>query len=189
MRPQLQALLDNLRDSPAIVLGRHLDILPGTSWPPRSSVTSPRCPRRQRNFLWMIFLEAEFQGRFVDWEPAARTDVGFVRAATPYEPRLANLIGELSLWDTEFRTWWAERHVNYAASASRTYTHPLTGPYAPDWQALRPPNDSQLLIVWTAPPHSHSLDILHKLNPDLAPQPVPSAGPGPVRKASASPPS
>ena len=119
----------------------------------------------------MIFLEAEFQGRFVDWEPAARTDVGFVRAATPYEPRLANLIGELSLWDTEFRTWWAERHVNYATSASRTYTHPLTGPYALDWQALRPPDDSQLLIVWTAPPHSHSLDILHKLNPDLAPRP------------------
>lgn len=29
--------------------------------------------------------------------------------------------------------------------------------------------------------------ILHKLNPDVAPRPVPSASPGPVRKAPASP--
>ncbi|MGH7128363.1 MAG: hypothetical protein ACREIV_07325 [Planctomycetaceae bacterium] len=41
--------------------------------------------------------------------------VGFVRAAAGVAtgPRLTQLIGELSLSDPDFRTWWADRHVQY----------------------------------------------------------------------------
>jgi hypothetical protein len=99
----------------------------------------------------MLFLDADFRGRLVDWEPVARATVGFVRAAAgaPSEPRLANLIGELSLADADFRTWWAERHPSYAAFGTRTYTHPLAGPYLLDWQVLRLPDDDQIAIDGT----------------------------------------
>lgn len=42
-----------------------------------------------------------------DWEPLARFCVDYVRADTGAapEPRLAQLIGELSLSDADFRTW------------------------------------------------------------------------------------
>ena len=115
--------------------------------------------RQDRNFLRMLFLDADVRSRFVDWEPVARAAVAFVRAAAPSEPRLVHLIGELSLSDTEFRTWWAERHVSYATFGTRTYTHPLTGPYSLDWQVLRLPEDDQLLMVMTVPP-----EVLHRLS-------------------------
>ena len=112
----------------------------------------------------MLFLDPDVRGRHVDWEPVARAAVGFVRAAAgpAYEPRLANLIGELSLSDPDFRTWWAEHHVSYASFGARTYTHPLTGPYTLEWQVLRLPEDDQILTVMTAP-DTGSLDMLHRL--------------------------
>jgi hypothetical protein len=76
--------------------------------------------------------------------------------------RLAHLIGELSLSDPDFRTWWAERHVTYATSGTRTYTHPLTGPYTLDRQLLLFPEDNHILMAMTAPDPG-SLEALHRL--------------------------
>jgi hypothetical protein len=54
------------------------------------------------------------------------------------------------LADPDFRTWWAERHVNYTTFGARTYTHPLTGPYTLERQLLLLPEDNHLLMVLTA---------------------------------------
>jgi transcriptional regulator with XRE-family HTH domain len=163
VRPQTRRLLENLRDSPALVLGRYLDVL---AWNHLAAVVIKdfdTVPRPERNMLRMLFLDPDVRGRHVDWEPVARGAVGFVRAAgPPYEPRLAHLIGELSLSDSDFRTWWAERHVNYASLGIRTYTHPLTGPYTLDWQVLRLPDEDQTLTVMTAR-GPESLEALHRL--------------------------
>jgi transcriptional regulator with XRE-family HTH domain len=165
VRPQTHQLLENLHDSPAVVLSRYLDILAWNQLAAAVFKDFATVRRDERNFLRMLFLDADFRGRFVDWEPVARAAVGFVRAAAgaPSDPRLANLIGELSLSDADFRTWWAERHPSYAAFGTRTYTHPLAGPYLLDWQVLRLPDDDQLLLVMTAPPDTGSLEVLHRL--------------------------
>ena len=163
VRRQTRQLLENLRDTPALVLGRYLDVL---AWNHLATVVIKdfaTIPRQERNLLRMLFLDPDVRGRFVDWEPVARASVGFLRAAAPSEPRLVSLIGELSLSDTEFRTWWAERHVSYAGFGTRTFTHPLTGSYTLDWEALRLPEDDQLLLVMTAPPDTGSLEALHRL--------------------------
>lgn len=83
-------------------------------------------------------------------------------AGAASEPRLARLIGELSLSDPDFRTWWAERHVNYPTYGTRTLTHPLTGPYTVDWQVLRLPEDDQLLTIMTAS-NPESLEAVRRL--------------------------
>lgn len=169
VRPQTRRLLENLRDSPALVLGRYLDVL---AWNHLAAVVIKdfdTVPRQERNMLRMLFLDPDVRARHVDWEPVARGAVGFVRAAgPPYEPRLAHLIGELSLSDADFRTWWAERHVNYASLGTRTYIHPLTGPYTLDWQVLRLPDDDQTLTVMTASDDA-SVEALHRLGPAEAP--------------------
>ena len=163
VRPQTHQLLENLRDTAALVLGRYLDVLAWNQLAKAVFKDFAAIRRRDRNFLRMLFLDPDVRSRFVDWEPVARATVGFLRAAAPSEPRLVQLIGELSLSDTEFRTWWAERHVSYTAFATRTFTHPLTGPYTLDWQILRLPEDDQLLMVLTAPPDTRSLEALHRL--------------------------
>ncbi|GCB51956.1 hypothetical protein SNL152K_9312 [Streptomyces sp. NL15-2K] len=35
-------------------------------------------------------------------------------AADPEDPGLARLVGELTIQDADFRTWWAEHRVNSA---------------------------------------------------------------------------
>lgn len=162
VRPQTRQLLENLRDTPALVFGRYLDVLAWNHLATAVFKDFATIPRQERNFLRMLFLDADVRSRFVDWATVARAAVAFFRAAAPSEPRLAHLIGELSLADPDFRTWWAERHVNYTTFGTRTYTHPLTGPYTLDRQLLLLPEDNHLLMVLTAP-DPESLEALHQL--------------------------
>ena len=162
LRPQTHRLIDNLRDTPALVLGRYLDVLAWNRLATAVFKDFGTVARQERNFLRMLFLDEDVRGRFVEWEPVARSAVAFLRAATPLEARLAHLIGELSLADPDFRTWWAERHVNYTTFGARTYTHPLTGHYTLDRQLLLFPEDKHLLMVLTAA-DPDSLEALRRL--------------------------
>jgi transcriptional regulator with XRE-family HTH domain len=164
VRQPTRQLLENLRDTPAVVLGRHLDVLAWNDLATLVFKDFATVRRQERNFLRMLFLDPDVRVRYADWEPLARICVGFVRADTgaTSEPRLAQLIGELSLSDADFRTWWAERHASYAVSGTKTLTHPLTGPYTLDWQVLRLPEDDQILMVMTAP-DATSLEALHRI--------------------------
>jgi hypothetical protein len=123
-------------------------------------------PQRERNFLRMLFLDPSVRGRYMDWASIARICVGYVRAAADGEgeARLAELIGELSLRDPDFRTWWAERHASYQTHGTKTFIHPTTGQYPLDWQILRTADEHQTLMVMTAPADSHSLQILRQLD-------------------------
>jgi transcriptional regulator with XRE-family HTH domain len=165
VRPQTAQLLDNLRDTPAMVLGCYLDVL---AWNPLAAAVFRDfavVPRRERNFLRMLFLDPLVRGRYVEWSSIARVCVGFVRAAAdrPGAQRMAELIGELSVRDKDFRTWWAERHASYQMFGTKTLTHPATGDYDLDWQVLRTADEDQTLMVMTAPPGSAGLQALHTL--------------------------
>jgi transcriptional regulator with XRE-family HTH domain len=162
VRPQTRQLLENLHDTPALVFGRYLDVLAWNRLATAVFKDFATIPRQERNFLRMLFLDEDVRSRFVEWEPVARSAVAFLRAAAPSEQRLAHLIGELSLADPDFRTWWAERHVNYTTFGTTTYTHPLTGTYTLDRQLLLFPEENYLLMVLTAPDPG-SLEALHRL--------------------------
>lgn len=171
LHPQLRLLIDNLRDCPAIILGRWQDILGWNALATAVFRDFADVPVAHRNFLRMLFLDPQIRERYVDWPTMARICVGSVRATTEgvVQPRLATLVGELSLSDADFRTWWAERHAVYETRGTKTLTHPEVGEYPLDWQVLRSPDDGQFLMVMTAPPGSHSLDILRRLAKDAEP--------------------
>jgi transcriptional regulator with XRE-family HTH domain len=164
--PQTRLLLDNLRESPAMVLGRYLDILAWNRLATTVFTDFAAVPRRERNFLRMLFLDPTVRGRYVDWSSIARICVGYLRAAAEGqgEARLSELIGELSLRDPDFRTWWAERHANYQTHGTKTFIHPTTGEYPLDWQTLHTADEHQTLMVMTAPAASHSLEVLRQLD-------------------------
>jgi transcriptional regulator with XRE-family HTH domain len=164
--PQTRMLLDNLRDSPAVLLGPYLDILAWNRLATAVFTDFAALPRRERNFLRLLFLDPTVRGRYVDWSDMARICVGYVRTAAEGrdEPRLAELIGDLSLRDPDFRTWWAQRHATYQSHGTKTLVHPATGQYTLQWQTLRPPDTQQTLMVMTAPTDSHSLKALRRLD-------------------------
>jgi transcriptional regulator with XRE-family HTH domain len=173
VRPQTQLLIDNLRDSPALVLGGHLDVLAWNALAMAVFRDFAAVPRRERNFLRMLFLDPQVRGRYVDWAPMARTCVGYFRAAVAEgteEPRLLELIGDLSLRDRDFRTWWAAQTVNYQSFGTKTLDDPALGQFPLDWQVLRPAGDDrQIVLVMTAPVGSRSREVLRVLASRPAP--------------------
>jgi MmyB-like transcription regulator ligand binding domain len=48
-------------------------------------------------------------------------------AALMIYPRLAELVGDLSIRDAQFRRWWAGTHVAAKRRGTRRYNHPVVG--------------------------------------------------------------
>jgi transcriptional regulator with XRE-family HTH domain len=167
--PQTQLLLDNLIDTPAIALGRCLDVLAWNSLAAAVFIDFGQVPRQDRNFVRLLFLDAEVRGRYADWRNIARTCVAFLRMAVaerPADPRLIEVAGELSVRDADFRTWWAERDVSYQAFGTKSLQHPAAGPFTLDWQLLRSGYDDggQSVLAMTAPPGTRSHQALRFLS-------------------------
>ena len=57
-------------------------------------------------------------------------------ARKPDDPRLAELVGDLSIKDPQFRQWWAGTYVALKRRGTRTYDHPVVGGITLDWDAL-----------------------------------------------------
>jgi transcriptional regulator with XRE-family HTH domain len=166
--PQTQLLLDNLVDTPALVLGRCLDVLAWNTLAAALFIDFGHIPPHDRNFVRLMFLDPEVRGRYADWQGIARTCVAFLRMAVaerPADPRLMEVAGELSVHDADFRTWWAERNVSYQAFGTKSLQHPVAGAFTLDWQLLRSGYDGgQSILVMTAPPGTRSHQALRFLS-------------------------
>lgn len=167
VRPSLHRILDQLTDSPAVLLGRRLDIL---AWNPLAAALLTdfsKIPESQRNYVRLLFTDPQVRGALADWEQIARMSVDFLRMQTTEyldDPRLAKLVGDLSLKDADFRQWWAARHVVSATTGTKTLRHPVAGEIIVDWELLAcATNPEQQLLVMTAEPDSPSHQSLRFL--------------------------
>ena len=168
IRPQTQLLLDNLVDTPAIALGRCLDVLAWNALAASVFTDFGKIPVRERNFVRMLFLDDAVRGRYEDWQSMARTCTAFFRMSVverPEDPRLAEVVGELAVRDEDFRKWWAGRDVDYQTFGTKSLKHPAAGQFLLDWQLLSSPHDDgQTVMIMTAPAESpRTLDVLRFL--------------------------
>jgi hypothetical protein len=115
-------------------------------------------PAKHRNYVRILFTDPAMRTLYKDWESVAKTAVAQLRmeaAKYPDDPRLAALVGELSMRDAQFRQWWAARNVASLSTGTKTLVHPVAGELVLDWDTLAEASDSeQQLIVWTAAPDS-----------------------------------
>ncbi|MEV0612438.1 helix-turn-helix domain-containing protein [Nonomuraea sp. NPDC050404] len=167
VQPQLRRLLDDLTATPAVVLGRRTDIL---GWNPMAAALFTdfaRTPERKRNFVWLVFGDPAFRTLYPQWEYVARSCVAQLRmeaARDPADPRLADLVGELSVRDEDFRRWWGGHHVAVRDVGTKVLHHPIAGDLTLDWSALTCATDpDQQLVTLTAEPGSPSHDGLRIL--------------------------
>ncbi|MFD5179864.1 helix-turn-helix transcriptional regulator [Nocardia sp. NPDC058379] len=173
VRPQLQRLLDQLGETPALIFGRNLDIL---AWNPLAAALltdfSAMAPR-QRNYVRMVFTDPAMRTLYADWEAVARTCVAILRmdaATNPTDPQLSTLVGELSIADAQFRQWWAARHVTRQEFGTKTLIHPEVGELTLNWDTFRDTGDTdQQLVLWSADPGTSSHDKLRILMSWAAP--------------------
>jgi transcriptional regulator with XRE-family HTH domain len=167
VRPGLYRLLDTLTDIPALVLGHRMDVLASNSLARAMYTDFEALPHRERNMAWFIFLDPVARELYVDWPSAGRSAVAALHLYAgrhPHDPRLAELIGELSLRDQDFRHWWADHDVFRRTHGTKHYHHPVVGDLTLDYEALAPTGDpDQILGLHTAEPGSPSEQALHLL--------------------------
>lgn len=164
VRPAAARLLEQLGQTPALVLGKRFEIL---AWNPAAAalyLDFAAVPAARRNYVRLMFSDPAFRGMHLNWDHDARDSVAALRmavAADLHDPELASLVGELSIQDADFRTWWAEQRVLGAGSGVKCYRHPLVGDLTLDCDTWDCPDGSgQRVMVLTAEPGSPSYDAL-----------------------------
>ncbi len=154
----MRRLLDQLTATPVIVLGKRLDILEWNCAAAALYTDFSLIPARGRNCVRLLFTDSVIREMHREWEHDARDAVAALRmeaAADPDDPELAGLVGELSVQDAEFRTWWAEHRVTSSSHGTKLYRHRLVGDLALDCDMWSNPDGSgQRLMVLTAEPGS-----------------------------------
>ncbi|MER7930271.1 helix-turn-helix domain-containing protein [Streptomyces sp. NPDC096057] len=176
VRPAMRRLLDQLTETPALVLGRRLDIL---AWNPAAAALYTdfaAIPAGRRNYVHLLFSDPMVRELHRAWEHDARDAVAALRmeaAADPDDPELAGLVGTLTIRDPDFRVWWAEHRVNGAAYGTKRLRHPLVGDLTLDCDTWTSPDGSgQRLMVLTAETGTPSHDALRILGSWTTREPV-----------------
>ncbi|MEV6420818.1 helix-turn-helix transcriptional regulator [Streptomyces sp. NPDC051662] len=179
VQPQLQRLLDDLTATPAIVMGRRMDVLAWNALAAALVTDFCRIPEKQRNYVRLVFTDPAMRTLYSDWETVARTCAAQLRmeaAKYPDDPRLTALVGELSVQDPRFRQWWAAHHVATLSVGTKRLHHPVAGDLTLDWDTLTASTDpDQQLVIWTAEPGTPSHDGLRILASWAADHPMPAS--------------
>lgn len=141
---------------PAVVLGRHLDVLAWNSLAAELLGDPASYPPEQRNFLIALFSDEGARLRCTDWEATALEYIGMLRAAVaadPGHPRAVAVVGELSIRSPEFRRLWARHDVRESVHGAKVIHHPRVGDIAMEWDAYPlPGSPGPVMLVFTPRP-------------------------------------
>ncbi|WP_406303918.1 helix-turn-helix transcriptional regulator [Streptomyces sp. NBC_00885] len=176
--PAVRQLMDTFGDAPVVALGRRSDVLAWNRaghglFAGHLDADSPDRVAERPNTARLVFLDAHTRDLYVDWPRKARDVVGKLRQAVgeyPDDPRLASLIGELTMQSPQFATLWAEHRVRAWDLAEYRMRHPLVGEMDVLQHSLPVPRGQGVrLVVTTAEPGSASEAALRLLNQTLHP--------------------
>ncbi|POM25474.1 Helix-turn-helix domain protein [Actinomadura rubteroloni] len=157
--PGLVALLDAWPTTPALVLGRRMDVLAANtlgealfSW-----------LGEETNVLRAVFRTPEARMFYRDWDKTAEGCIAALRAENtdPDDPLLAELVGELSLTSPEFAELWTRHDVRAKRAEIKHFVHPVVGELSLRFENLTVGGaEGQHLIVYHAEPGSRDEQAL-----------------------------
>lgn len=165
VRPGVQLMVDSLGGVPGLVMGRYGDVL---YWNRAAHALvaghldfeAPGRRVERPNAARLVFLDSHTRELYADWKEKARDTVADLRLTAgrfPDAPKLAELIGELTLRSPEFAALWAAHPVQPCARLTRDFQHPLVGPMTLANELMDLPFDQgQRVSVFNAEPGSPS---------------------------------
>ena len=158
----LVGLLAAWPNTPALVYGRYMDLLAANelgealfSW-----------LGEETNLIRAVFLRPEARAFYREWAKIAGGCIAALRAdnTDPDDPRLVELVGELSLKSPEFARMWAQHEVRAKTAETKHFVHPVVGELALRFENLTVASaPGQHLVVYHADPGSpaeHALALL-----------------------------
>jgi transcriptional regulator with XRE-family HTH domain len=153
--------------TPAVVLGRHLDVLAYNDLAVALLGDPESLAPDRPNMLMAMFQDPDARDRCTDWESMALDYIGMLRAAVaadPTHPRAIEVVGELSIRSGEFRRLWARHDVRETVRGTKTFRHPQVGDLTLDWDTYPlPGNPGPMMVVYTAEPGTPDDDRLRLL--------------------------
>ncbi|MEU7785667.1 helix-turn-helix transcriptional regulator [Amycolatopsis sp. NPDC049159] len=154
--PNLLRLMDGWPDTPALVLGRCLDVLAHNAL--GQALFGGH--EHSGDLVRLVFLDPDAREFYPDWERVAVNTVGGLRAAAgidPDDPRLIETVGELSVKSAEFRRLWARHDIRQKTHETKRFHHRLVGELVLSYEALTVNSaPGQQLVVYQAEPGSPS---------------------------------
>ncbi|GAB2757049.1 helix-turn-helix transcriptional regulator [Amycolatopsis magusensis] len=163
LAPRHRMLLETLDSVPALILGRHVDVL---AWNRRGhALLAPHLEFDARpNWARLFFLDREVRALFGESADKARDTVADLRQIAgrrPGDAVLAALIEDLRESSAEFDRLWSAHPVRACAHHTRTYHHPHAGRLTLTDELLPLPDEGgQRLVVFYAEPGSASAAAL-----------------------------
>ncbi|WP_369368276.1 helix-turn-helix domain-containing protein [Streptomyces sp. CG4] len=165
----LLQLIDGWPRNPAYVQNRCTDCLAANAL---ATALTPNY-RPGVNILRGVFLDPAERALRRDWADLTEEGVAVLRSeagADADDPRLRDLVGELSLRSDRFRTLWARHEVRPRRGRVSRLTHPQVGDL--DLQSNKlsvDGTDGLTLVVFHAEPGSRSAELLDILGSLAAP--------------------
>lgn len=167
VRPTLQFMLDAITAAPAFIGNHHMDIVAANQLAYALYSEMYRGSTRPANHSRFIFLDPRARDFYPNWELAADTNVAILRTQSgrnPFDKRLADLVGELSMRSEEFRTRWAAHNVRRHYAGTKIFRHPVVGELELAYEAMELAEDPGFtLTVYPAVPGSPSDERLRML--------------------------
>ncbi|WP_410640947.1 helix-turn-helix transcriptional regulator [Amycolatopsis sp. lyj-346] len=154
--PNLLRLMDGWPGTPAVVLGRCLDVLAHNAL--GQALFDGHT--HSGDLVRLVFLDPDAREFYPDWERVAVNTVGGLRAAAgidPDDPQLIDTVGELSVKSADFRRLWARHDIRQKTHETKRFRHRLVGELELSYEALTVNSaPGRQLIVYQAEPGSPS---------------------------------
>ena len=154
-----EAILELIKSwptTPAYIFGRYLDVLAAN---PLAGALAPWFTAGE-NLVKGAFLDPRRRDLRPDWERSLGGMVAALRANVGPDvddPRLTELVGELSLRSERFRQLWARHDARPKSSGTTVMHHPQVGRLELSYTKLPiPDTDRQTLAIYHAAPGSPS---------------------------------
>lgn len=149
-------LLQGLREVPAFVHGKYLDVLAA------NSLAEALFPSQRIgvNLLRAAFTDPAVRAMYPEWETVVAEVVANARlvvGADGGSERLQALVGELRATNEDFRAIWDRQDVKETTGGTRTVHHPTLGDLELMYEKLSiSGTDAQFLVIHHAVPGSES---------------------------------
>jgi transcriptional regulator with XRE-family HTH domain len=166
--PTLQWALDTITGGPAIIRNGRMDLL-ATNQLGRAMHASlyERATGVVPNFTRYTFLDEDARRFYPDWDTAADTCVAILRAEAgrdPYDPRMHDLVGELSTISDDFRRRWSSHDVRLHGAGTKRFHHATVGELDLAYESMDMLSEPGLtLTLYAAEPASRTADALKLL--------------------------
>jgi transcriptional regulator with XRE-family HTH domain len=172
IRESVQMMLDQMSHMPAFVLGLRLDVL---AYNRLGDALYQFSETGQPNVARSLFLDPQARSFYREWKCAAEDTVAVLRwtaTRNGNDPKLAALIGELSIHSEEFRRLWAQHDVKEKTFGRKLLRHPLVGDLDLAYESFPLTGDEPdtMLITYVPVPGSPTADKLAVLASWSAPE-------------------